>query len=121
MSSPEKRRVSRRHFLQTTGTLAATAWTASSYARIIGANDRIRIGFIGVGGMGSGHVDAVVGLKQKDNLEAVAVADCWKTRRGGRRRRGPELRSPSPTTAACSISRRSTTSRSPRPNIGTPG
>jgi predicted dehydrogenase len=80
MSPSDKRRVSRRHFLQTTGALAAATWTASSYARIIGANDRIRIGFIGVGGMGSGHVGAIVSLKQKDNVEAVAVADLWKTR-----------------------------------------
>ena len=73
--------VSRRSFLQTTGAMAAAAtWTASSYARVIGANDRIRIGFIGVGGMGTGHLGAIVDLKDKDNLEAVAVADVWKTR-----------------------------------------
>jgi predicted dehydrogenase len=80
MSTSEKRGVSRRSFLQTTGTLAAATWTASSYARVIGANDRIRTGFIGVGGMGSNHVAAIVALKQKDNVEAVAVADLWKTR-----------------------------------------
>ena len=73
--------LSRRTFLQTTGALAATtAWTAQSYARIVGANDRIRVGFIGVGGMGSGHLSAIRSLKEKNNLEAVAVADCWKTR-----------------------------------------
>jgi len=81
MSPSEKRSVSRRAFLQTSGALAAAAtWTASSYARVVGANDRIRIGFIGVGGMGSGHVGAIVALKEKDNVEAVAVADLWQTR-----------------------------------------
>jgi predicted dehydrogenase len=55
-------------------------WTAKSYARILGANDRIRVGFIGVGGQGNGHLDAFNDLKEKQNLEAVAVADCWKTR-----------------------------------------
>lgn len=37
------------------GSLAAgtAALTARSYARVIGANDRIRVGFIGVGGMGT--------------------------------------------------------------------
>ena len=73
--------MSRRKFLQNTGTLAAaSAWTASSYARVIGANDRIRIGFIGVGGMGTNHLNAIVALKKKDNLAALAVADVWKTR-----------------------------------------
>lgn len=71
----------RRNFLTTTGAAAAAATlTARSYARVIGANDRIRIGFIGVGGMGNGHLDAINTLKQPDNVEAIAVADCWKTR-----------------------------------------
>lgn len=72
--------LSRRHFLAAGSVAATVAWTAKSYARVIGANDRIRIGFIGVGGMGNGHLDAINALKQPDNVEAVAVADCWKTR-----------------------------------------
>jgi len=73
--------VSRRGFLSTAGAAAAaTTWTAASYARVIGANDRIRVGFIGAGGMGSGHLGAIKGLKESNNLEAIAVADCWKTR-----------------------------------------
>jgi hypothetical protein len=45
--------VPRRRFL--VGSLAAgtAALTARSYARVIVANDRIRVGFIGVGGMGA--------------------------------------------------------------------
>ncbi len=79
--STSGRIISRRTFLQTTGTVAAAAtWTASSYARVIGANDRIRIGFIGAGGMGSAHLGATVALKTKNNLEPLAVADVWKTR-----------------------------------------
>jgi predicted dehydrogenase len=73
--------VSRRGFVA--GGVAAAAalrWTAQSYARIIGANERIRIGFIGAGGMGSSHLDAVRELIEQDNLEPVAVADCWQTR-----------------------------------------
>ena len=44
--------ISRRSFLASTGAVAATmvAMTAKSYASILGANDRIRVGFIGVGG-----------------------------------------------------------------------
>jgi predicted dehydrogenase len=73
--------VSRRRFLASSAVFAAgAAWTAKSYGRVIGANDRIRIGFIGVGGMGGNHVDACKTLKDKDNLEFLGVADCWKTR-----------------------------------------
>jgi predicted dehydrogenase len=71
--------LSRRHFLSAAAATTA-AWTAQSYARIVGANDRIRIGFIGVGGMGNAHLDTINQLKESDNVEAVAVADCWLTR-----------------------------------------
>lgn len=80
MTRAKSSKVSRRKFLKTSGAVATVAWTASSYARVIGANDRIRTGFIGVGGMGNAHLDAINILKTKDNVEAVAVADLWKTR-----------------------------------------
>ena len=47
--------VGRREFIQATGTLAggaALASTARSYANILGANDRISLGHIGVGNRG---------------------------------------------------------------------
>jgi predicted dehydrogenase len=73
--------VSRRAFLGAAGAAAAAmAWNATSYAKIIGANDRIRIGFVGAGGMGSAHLDAIRDLIEKDNLQPVAVADCWLKR-----------------------------------------
>jgi predicted dehydrogenase len=79
MSEPSN--VSRRSFLAASAvTAAAVQWTAKSYAQIVGANDRIRVGFIGAGGMGSNHLDTVRNLKEKNNLEPIAVADCWTTR-----------------------------------------
>ena len=58
MSADSK--LNRRTFLEVTGgAAAAVAWTASSYAKILGANDRINIGFIGAGGMGNAHLDAI--------------------------------------------------------------
>ena len=73
--------VSRRSFLRSSSVVgAAAAWTATSYANIVGANDRIRVGFIGAGGMASGHMNAIAALKDSNNLESLAVADCWKTR-----------------------------------------
>ena len=73
--------ISRRRFL-TTGAVATTAiaMSAKSYARILGANDRIGIGFIGAGGMGTNHLNACKDLKDSDNLQFFGVADCWKTR-----------------------------------------
>src|SRR5580658_3657147 len=73
--------VSRRSFLQTTGgALAATALSAQAYARVIGANDRIRVGFVGVGGQGMQHVGTIRDLQKSNNVEGIIVADCWKTR-----------------------------------------
>ena len=73
--------VSRRTFLQTTGAVAATAaLSAKSYARVIGANDRIRVGFVGAGGQGTGHLHVIRDLEKSNNVEGVMVADCWKTR-----------------------------------------
>lgn len=74
--------VTRRSFLQsaTIAGLATAGMTATSYGRVIGANDRIRVGFIGAGGMGTNHLNAHKALKATNNLDSIAVADCWKTR-----------------------------------------
>lgn len=79
--------VTRRTFLSKTGTTAfaasiaaSAAFTAKSYARVKGANDRIGVGLIGGGVIGTAHMGVINNLKQKNNLLPVAVADCWKTR-----------------------------------------
>lgn len=80
--------VSRRSFLSTSASAAAatavasaaTTWTAKSYARVIGANDRIGVGLIGGGVIGNAHMNVFNNLREKNNLLPVAVADCWKTR-----------------------------------------
>jgi predicted dehydrogenase len=72
---------SRRAFLGAAATVAAASTlTAKSYARVIGANDRIRMGFIGAGGMANSHFDALNSIKETSNLEPIAVADCWLER-----------------------------------------
>jgi predicted dehydrogenase len=50
-------------------------------ARIIGANGRIRYGFVGLGGMGSGHLNIIKGLTETENVEIVAVCDVFEKRR----------------------------------------
>jgi len=75
--------VSRRSFLRHTGTLTvAAAMTAASYSRVVGANERIRIGVIGCGGRGYGaHMPGVHKHKAEVDHEIVAVADPWRQRR----------------------------------------
>jgi predicted dehydrogenase len=83
--------VSRRDFIKTTasGVVAASAVigatrdataTARTTPRVIGANDRIRVGVIGVKGMGGGHLRNLVGPDMKgDNVQVAAVCDLWET------------------------------------------
>lgn len=59
--------VSRRDFLRTAGVA-----TALSYSRILGANDRVRVGYIGVGNRGDQVHDAFL---ENDGNETVAVCD----------------------------------------------
>ena len=49
---------------------------------MIGAADRVRVGIVGVKGMGGGHLRNLVGPEMKDdNVEVVAVCDLWETAR----------------------------------------
>ena len=77
-------KVDRRSFLGAAGAVVAgSALTASakSYARILGANDRIALGHIGVGNRGTELHAMVSRLKDKHNVETVAVCDLWKDNR----------------------------------------
>jgi predicted dehydrogenase len=54
---------------------------ASSYNRIIGANDRVNIGFLGCGARSTGHQNMVKMSEKEKNLGVVAVCDIWKPNR----------------------------------------
>jgi len=62
----------RRDFLISSSSIAASilATNAKGYARILGANDRLDIGAIGVGGRGAGDLDAV----SSENIVALCDA-----------------------------------------------
>ena len=84
MTQSNNGKVDRRQFLQTAaGAVAGTAVasTALSYDRIIGANDRIALGHIGIGNRGSGLHTMASQLKGKYNVESVAVCDLWTRNR----------------------------------------
>ncbi|MDG2185642.1 MAG: Gfo/Idh/MocA family oxidoreductase [Mariniblastus sp.] len=76
----------RRQFMATSAALASVVpfsdkvVSAKSYSRILGSNERLGVGLIGHGGMGGGHAKTIAGLKEPNNLDPIAVADCWKTR-----------------------------------------
>lgn len=55
--------------------------SAASYKRIIGANDRINIGFLGCGARSMGHQRMVKTSEKEKNLAVVAVCDIWKLNR----------------------------------------
>ena len=59
----------------------AMAMKAKSYSRIIGANDRINIGFLGCGDRSKGHQSMVKTSEKDKNLAVVAVCDIWKLNR----------------------------------------
>jgi len=81
--------LSRREFIKaagvTTAGLMVSSWAKSPvYAiapgRVIGANDRIGVGFVGVGGMGGGHLDSTLHQPAEVNVKVVAVCDVWEKR-----------------------------------------
>jgi len=78
VSSPK---FSRRDFVKTTAASAsAMAIAGLATARVMGANDRINMGVIGVGGMGTGHVGSLVKRADKDNVRVLAVCDVYRRR-----------------------------------------
>ena len=74
-------KINRRDFLQKGAVMAAGSAaltsTALSYSRIVGANDRISLGHIGIGNRGSELDGIVASLKDKSNVEMTAVCDLW--------------------------------------------
>jgi predicted dehydrogenase len=95
MADKTESHVSRRDFLRTataSGVAAAATLTSARRAaavprldvkrRILGASDRIRVGIVGVKGMGGGHLRNLVGPDMKaDNVDVAAVCDVWATAR----------------------------------------
>ena len=62
--------------------LARTGWSASSYRRILGANDRVRVGVVGFSDRHrSSHLPCFMNHCKELNFEVVGVSDIWKKRR----------------------------------------
>jgi predicted dehydrogenase len=76
---------SRRDFIKTSAAGAAgiaISSRASSYARILGANDRVRVAFVGPGDRARDSlIPSFLRLAGELNFEPVAVCDIWNKRR----------------------------------------
>lgn len=92
--------IDRRRFLTGAGgailTGSATALSARSYARVVGANDRIRLAQLGCGGRSEGHVHMVHMAAQHTPVEVVAVCDIWTLARERRAAQVKDLFGTSP-------------------------
>ncbi|MGC1363279.1 MAG: Gfo/Idh/MocA family oxidoreductase [Silvibacterium sp.] len=72
----------RRTFLkQAGGTMLVAGMTARSYARVLGANDRIQLAQLGCGGRSHGHVHMVQLASKEVPVETIAVCDIWSLAR----------------------------------------
>ena len=81
----ESSQINRRAFLGKSAAAIAGGMvlprTALSYGNIVGANDRISLGHIGVGSRG-GDLDQIASkLKDSHHVEMTAVCDLWKLNR----------------------------------------
>jgi predicted dehydrogenase len=79
---------SRRHFIKQSAKAsaalyaAAMSFSAKSYANIIGANDRVRVGVVGYSDRHrSSHMPCFMNHYKELNFDLVAVSDIWKKRR----------------------------------------
>src|SRR6185437_10450571 len=62
--------------------LTKTAWSAQSYKRIIGSNDRVRVGVVGFSDRHrSSHIPSFMNHYKELNFDVVAVSDIWNRRR----------------------------------------
>src|SRR4051812_23568115 len=75
-----KSNVNRRAFIAggTATVGAAMSLPAASYAKVKAANEKLRIGFLGVGGRCQQHLDVILQMQKEGKAVApVAVCDVW--------------------------------------------
>jgi predicted dehydrogenase len=78
--SAKKKHMPRREFLKAAG--AAAALPAARYVKILGANDRVRVGIVGFSDrFRQALLPAFAAVGKANNFEIVAVSDIWNRRR----------------------------------------
>src|SRR4051812_48532918 len=92
-SNQSGKNITRRTFLDRSASVALGAallgatkgsatQSAISYGRVIGANDRISLGHIGIGQRGRGLEFILSQLKDSKNVEVASICDLWKVNLG---------------------------------------
>src|SRR5260370_35829308 len=77
--------VDRRTFVKQAGyTALAAGLSAKSSGRVLGANDRIRLGQLACGDRSQGHVHMAALASKRTPGEVLAVCYLWNTARGHR-------------------------------------
>jgi predicted dehydrogenase len=93
--NPNSKNITRRTFLDRSASVALGAallgasraqgmatQSAISYGRVLGSNDRISLGHIGIGQRGRGLEFILSQLKDSKNVEVVSICDLWKVNLG---------------------------------------
>lgn len=77
--SRDNKQPQRRDFIKaTTAGAAAISLAAASYDRVLGANDRIGVAFLGVGGRCQDHIDVILERQRTQrDVQPVGVCDVW--------------------------------------------
>src|SRR4051794_2667197 len=72
--------VNRRAFIAGTAAAgAAMSLPANSYGKVLNANGKLNVGFLGTGGRCQQHIDVIVDMRdEKKPVEPFAVCDVWK-------------------------------------------
>ena len=83
---PNASAISRRNFIQSSMSagiaLGVGAFSRTAQARILGANDRINLGVIGVGGRGRSLLREVLGIQEgSGTVQVLAVSDVYEKRK----------------------------------------
>ena len=68
----------RRTFIRAASTLPFLS--AASYARVLGANERLQVAFIGTGGIGTAHATQLAENVEAENVHITHVCDVYKRR-----------------------------------------
>src|SRR5215204_3181222 len=71
----------RRAFLATTVGMGAMAITGDGVAGVLGANERINVGVLGLGSRGGTLIGWLHKIAAQSNVRITAVADLWERRR----------------------------------------
>jgi len=71
-------RASRRRFMKTSAQVSAAAWlTAASHRRVLGANERVRTGLIGIGLIGKRHL---LDFMAQPDVDIAAICETYDPR-----------------------------------------